>query len=149
MQADSSKDTGISLLQVFLLEAQFSHAPDALQHAPGTPVNVQVQITAEAAISEDRTQALVTLRAKTADDEAGLYRYNIAVSGIFAFESQTSVAIDEFMRKNAPALLTPFLRENLANISSRGRFGPLWLPMLNFAGGQDLPKPVNNSQPAK
>ena len=46
------------------------------------------------------------------------------------FEQQNgfeNLPMADFLGDSAPALLFPFLREAFANITTRGRFGPVWL----------------------
>jgi preprotein translocase subunit SecB len=46
---------------------------------------------------------------------------------------QENMALKEFFTTgSAHAVLFPFVREAVANITMRGRFGPVWLNPVNF-----------------
>ena len=45
--------------------------------------------------------------------------------------NQPSVAREEFVRLQAPAILLPYVRETLSSLSSHGFFGPYYLPSIN------------------
>lgn len=43
-----------------------------------------------------------------------------------------SIAVQKFVSLNAPALLTPYLREALSSLSGRGAFSTYYLPPINI-----------------
>ena len=61
------------------------------------------------------------------------FYFNVTVAGFFQFTEP----IDEALRKqyatiNCPAILFPYLRETLADLTRRAGFPPLHLPVTNF-----------------
>ena len=59
-----------------------------------------------------------------------LVRMVVAVSATDAPSAVTPVG---FAQANAVALLVPFVREVIANLTMRGRFGPVWVNPVNLS----------------
>ena len=51
-------------------------------------------------------------------------------------DAQPNMDPVEYVKSAAGPMLYPFVRETLANITSRGRFGSIWLKPFNFTMGQ-------------
>src|SRR4030066_1745065 len=59
-------------------------------------------------------------------------RFQLELTGIFeAIEGQENMGLEEFAKINAPALLIPFAREIISNITSRTPLPYLLLPPIN------------------
>lgn len=63
------------------------------------------------------------------------YNVTVAFIGRFLFggELPQGLTRDEFVKKNSIAIMLPFAREAIGNLTLRGSFGPLWLPPINVA----------------
>lgn len=140
--SDVSKNAGIVVGQVFAASANFAHRADAMSLAPGTPVDVgEVTVQLEVAVSSDNKAAILKLGARTRS-EAPAPLYQIAAEMVALTtvpEGQDALPSAEFMQRFAVSLLYPFLRELVANLTMRGRFGPVWLQPIDarkFLGSQ-------------
>jgi hypothetical protein len=132
---DPTKPTGIRISQVFLLEARFAHRTDALSLPHTTPhpeglVNCQVRLYEGA----DPSTAAAGVRIQTAEeDQKALYRYSVEmVAVVTAVPGEENLPPSEYIRGPAIATLVPFIREAVANLTMRGRFGPVWLNPMNI-----------------
>ena len=130
---DPSRPPGIAISQVFLEEATFSHRADALALPLDTkPELGNIEIAVEAGLRPDRKAGLLRLSAATKPEAEPLYNVKVKMVGLFEQQSGfENLPMAAFLGDSAPALLFPFLREAFANITSRGRFGPVWLQPIN------------------
>ena len=66
------------------------------------------------------------------------YLVDVSIVGRFGFgDLPEGLSEDEFIRRNAAAILMPFAREVIGNLTMRGTFGPIWLPPVNVIGMLD------------
>ena len=130
---DPSRPPGIAISQVFLEEASFSHRADALALPLDTkPELGDIEITVEAGLRPDKKAGLLRLSAATRPEAAPLYSVRVRMAGLFEQQGGSeNLSMVDFLGDSARALLFPFLREAFANITSRGRFGPVWLNPIN------------------
>lgn len=130
---DPSRAPGIAISQVFLEEASFSHRADALAlPLDAKPELGNIEIAVEAGLRPDRKAGLLRLSAATRPEAEPLYNVRVKMVGLFEQQSGAeNLSMADFLGDSAPALLFPFLREAFASITSRGRFGPVWLHPIN------------------
>lgn len=70
---------------------------------------------------------------------------NVEMAGVFEYDSTNiPVAIDDFAKINAPAILFPFIREHLATLSAKANMNRILLPPLNFVALAKEDKPSEN-----
>jgi preprotein translocase subunit SecB len=129
---DASQQPGIKLVTVFLSESSFRHrdkATPAQDNALGA-----AQIEVEVASATEKPAMLVSLRVNSdPEDSATNYDFDVTVVGVFEpMETGANMDLTQFALTNGAALLYPFAREVVANITGRGRFGPIWLNPFNM-----------------
>lgn len=155
---------GLSIGQIVLEHAQFAHRPDYLQYAPTSladtqlATDVQIRVLEGVLASGDHTPgraiAGVTVRVITKEtDPPPLYQFDVAVTAlVIANSSEATIPPLEFIGQSGFATLFPFVRETVANLTMRGRFGPIWLPPINIRSAvveavADLRKLSENKAP--
>jgi preprotein translocase subunit SecB len=123
----------IQLAQILLERGEFSHREDYLTVPVGTPASGgDVQIEIQVQLANDRTKVLTRLRAHTHTQKEPLYRFDVVMVLLAEVASAPiSEAVDRYITGSTVGFLVPFLREAVANLTSRGRFGPLWLQPIN------------------
>lgn len=130
---DAAKQPGIRVAQIFLESASFNHRPDFLEYPPDSTVSAELDIELESGVSDDGNRARVRIGVATRDDGDALYRFSFVMTALLEAEEQgANFPLSQYVRTNAWALLTPFVREVIANVTSRGRFGPIWLKPMNL-----------------
>ena len=136
---NETKQPGLNIGQIFLYKALFEHRKDALQQSPKTDIGeLEVSLSARILGQEDDSAGLILVTVKTKDEDEGLYRFHVEMAAIVAEQEETkNLGVREYLTKNGFALIYPFLREAVANITGRGRFGPLWLKPFNFKAAFD------------
>lgn len=131
---DETKQPGLSVSQIFLSRAHFEHHPNFLSmpaDAGAGKDQAPVKVQAKVALSEDGSSGAIAISV-TSDSEDALYRYEIEMMGLVSRDPDANLPVRDFLLNNGPALLYPFLREAVASITLRGRFGPNWLKPFNW-----------------
>ena len=127
------KQPGIALAQIFLERLSFEHRVDALSLPPGIPpkvgdlnVNVEIGIGGEGGVF-----GFTRITVSTNPAHEPVYNVVLAMTGLFARQSGEAMPLETFLKNNSVALMYPFVRETFANITGRGRCGPIWLNPFN------------------
>jgi preprotein translocase subunit SecB len=134
-----SKPTGtgaFTIAQIILEKAEFSHSADPFTvEAVPLEAQAEVELGLNVAHNADRTASVVRLRLSTRDDgstgETVKYRFDVTVSTLVALQAPLPVEHDKFFAGSVAAILFPFVREVIASLTSRGRFGVNWIQPLN------------------
>jgi preprotein translocase subunit SecB len=132
------------LAQVYLVSAAFGHRGNPLERPTNEPIPPQTfSIGLTYADLNDGAAAQVVVRIDTdANDAAALYDFSIEMAAIAEFKPESNVPkfTPPELAKILATMVYPFIREAVANITSRGRFGPIWLNPFNVAAAmQDAP----------
>jgi preprotein translocase subunit SecB len=133
------KGPGIRVSQIFLEKAVFSHRGDVLTMPAGGRANLgRAAFTVQVGVTKDKKNGFARLGVKTetegeTDSEARpQYDIDVVVTGLISQTDPAGLPIEEFLRSGgAISLLYPFLREALTNLTIRGRFGPIYLDLVN------------------
>jgi len=118
---------------MFLKSGQFAHVENFLDLPPETKPGGNIEIGINCAIRNDGKAARITMVAKSIDTASEPYTFEVVVvAQVSEIEGQQSLAIKDFI--NAPpvvSLVFPFLRQAVGDLTLRGRFGPVWLNLIN------------------
>jgi len=142
---DKAKPPGVSIGQVFLERADFSHRDDFLALPPNKSVGKpSLLLGFQGGTSPDGRAGFVRATAQTDPTERPLYNLTVTMIALVEVEKgHENMPLGEYLRTAGLAMLFPFLREAVANLTIRGRFGPLWLAPTNIAAAaaaEQLPK---------
>lgn len=131
---DPAKQPGILIGQILLEQAEFSHREDFLSLPPTTPIErASIGLEIQVGYSPDRKHGLVRIRAHSNPTEKPLYNVDAVMTALIQVDkSQPNMPIEQYLTGHAPAMLYPFVRQAVADLTGRGRFGPLWLSPLNL-----------------
>jgi len=131
---DTTKQPGIQIAQIILLGAQFAHREDVFTVPPNTPIaDLEVQLEAKVGGKPGDPAAVVRLRAFTDKESKFLYSFDVEIAAVVtSVPGEENLDPFEYARGMGPAAFFPFLREALASLTMKGRFGPIWLKPVNF-----------------
>lgn len=130
---DESKQPGLQIGQIFLSLAEFAHRDDALSLPAGTPVQIGINIAISVQVTEDGSMGLITVAVKSLDEQKPLYRFRVEMVGLVQVTPDApNLPPLEYLGQQGPAMMFPFVREAIANLTGRGRFGALWLAPFNL-----------------
>lgn len=132
---DESKQPGLRIAQIFLQSAQFRHRDDALALPADTrPGETSLQVQIRVMGFKEKNAAAVSLRAATdPEDKDTLYQFSVEMMALVEeMPGQENMPAERYVAQMGSTLLFPFLRESVANLTMRGRFGPIWLKPFNL-----------------
>ena len=132
---NESKQPGIVIHQILVLNVRFGHRADVLQLPADTRIeDLPVRIEAGVMGKQGDTTVAIKLHAFTPEDRDDLlYNFDIEMAAVVgAVEGEENLDPLVYATGMGAPSLFPFLREAIANITGRGRFGPLWLKPMNF-----------------
>ncbi len=132
----------MELGQIVVEKATFRHREDYLTVPPKTPVGpLPLGLGVELALSNDKRRGAIRVILNTDETQKPLYVLDISlVALIQAIRGHENMTVEQYATVNGAALLMPFLRELVANLTSRGRFGPVWLNPVNLAAAGIQPR---------
>jgi preprotein translocase subunit SecB len=155
IQPDPNRHPGLQLSQIFLRQAHFEHAvePLGIPAVATTEATISITFNVTELTTDAGKQAMsVLLRARSTPGFDHPYRIDVMMQGIIEpIEGEENFPVADYARVAGATLLFPFLREAVANITGRGRVGPLWLKPFNvqFAAGHpdsmEPPVPAESS----
>lgn len=145
----------VQIEQVFLEEATFRHRPGHLDlpsttRRPGGEIEIEVSV----GVTDDGERAVYRVTIDTGKDATALYDARLVMVGLFVREPKAALDLWAFAATNGLTVLFPLLREAMANLTGRGRFGPVWLAPVDVrafgaklmqqraATGLDAPRPT-------
>lgn len=124
---------GISFDWVVVRDLRVTDNPQETRTEPlqglGAEINIDTRLNADG--RSCRVSVKLTLSPPTGREHA-FQGMSATVEGQFSVQggSQT-VPIEEFSKKQAPAILMPFVREAIASATAKTRFGAVLLPPIN------------------
>jgi preprotein translocase subunit SecB len=125
-----------------------------LLDGPGEAPNLRVEVNVNAGKIADTTfESTINFKAEATNKLGTIYDLELSYAGMFQIENLPEAALEPFLLIDCPALLFPFARRLVADLTREGGFPPLLLDPINFAGlfakrqqelgGQAQAKPVN------
>ncbi len=123
-------NSSYKLLNIILLESSFKREMRVDFSDEMFKSNVDISIENQ----NENNQLFITLKVKFEGGIDGNKQINamIRMLGIFNFSDKNTVSIENFEKINGPAIIFPFIREHLANISLKAGINPILLPPINF-----------------
>jgi preprotein translocase subunit SecB len=125
----------LTIAQIILEEADFRHKGDLFAQSPANPPPPSgVEIGIELRKSDDLSTAIVRLRVNSDPEEGYAFRvvYTV-IFGVSLDEEPTPDDIDKRLMVTGANTVFPFVRDLVASLTMRGRFGPTWLAPTNFS----------------
>lgn len=138
---DESRQPGVEFEQIFVNRAHFSHRfpPGVRREQPATG---DLQLEASISEREDRKAAILLVRLTTnPSDTKANYDIDVEMGAIARVsEGQENLPPAEYLQNLGVPMMFPFLREFIANLTMRGRSGPVWLKPVNLRALQSQAK---------
>jgi preprotein translocase subunit SecB len=98
---------------------------------------LSLNISVESSLDENANTIVVNLKVNSpnSDEEPDYpFFYTLVIKGVFHFDADTDKdKLTMFAKINCPAILYPYVREALADLTRRAGYAPLHLPIMNFA----------------
>ncbi len=127
MDMDKSKQPGIAFTDCVVIDLKFHREPNVREKP-----TLDVEFDIVKRIADDKSSAQVELTGKVQETSTRAFEVNCTVLGQFmVVDGQENMSIEEFLDHNAPALLFPYVREAISNVTMRGGIKPIVLPPIN------------------
>ena len=125
----SSKDS-FELLNVILLESNFKRNVEINYTSSEFKSNIDINIGNR--IKDNMLFVELSLTYFAGVEENKEIQSFIKMVGVFQCPENPALPIETFGKINAPAILFPFIRENLASVSMKAGINAILLPPINF-----------------
>ena len=127
MQKTSS---GFAIKNIILTESSFTRINNVIFKDAKTDININVNVSVEKSnIIVEETVDVVNKYNETEQMKA-----RVKMVGIFEVIGESQLKdLNEFGRINGAAIIFPFIREHITNLSQKGGMGTIILPPVNFA----------------
>jgi preprotein translocase subunit SecB len=127
---NNNLESGFKINSLLLLESNFSRINNV---AFGEAINNDIGINVEVGVKDQLITVIeeVTLTQKLQDVEQ--VKIRVKMVGVFECFGETELTnFDEFGRINGAAIIFPYIREHVTNVSLKAGIGPIILPPINF-----------------
>jgi len=113
-----------------LIKIDFSLNPEFKIKAKKVPINPEIAIHHE--FRKKQKELVVSLGIRQMTGNMPFY-FEVVSAGLFRFEQIPEfVLLKQFATINCPAILFPYVRETIADLTRRSGFPPLHLNPINF-----------------
>ena len=100
---------------------------------PGDNPNLNLEINVNARRTGDQTfESAIDLRAHATNAAGTIYELEVIYGGMFHIENLPPQSLEPFLLINCPALIFPFLRRLVADVTREGGFPPLYVDPIDF-----------------
>ena len=126
----------VNVLGQYIKDLSFE-CPDAARffRGPGKNPNLQINFNVQVRnMKEETYEVALSLEGEAKSDEGVLYNIELVYAGAFLLRNLPQEAIQPVLFIECPALLFPFVRRLVADLTREGGFPPLLLDPIDFAG---------------
>lgn len=132
--APSGQQVTLNVLAQYIKDLSFESpdSPKSLQLTGSQPrleVSVNVQATGS---GDDLYETVLSLEAHARAEESVVYNIELVYGGLFRIQGAGQEILQPILFIDCPALLFPFARRVIADISRDGGFPPLMLDPIDF-----------------
>ncbi len=115
-----------------LIKIDFYLNPEFKIKAKKAPINPEIAIAIHHEFRKKQKELVVSLGIRQMTGNMPFY-FEVVSAGLFRFEQiPESVLLKQFATINCPAILFPYVRETIADLTRRSGFPPLHLNPINF-----------------
>jgi preprotein translocase subunit SecB len=126
----------VNVLGQYVKDLSFENpSAGAMLRKPAKNVNLELKFNVEARkIEETLFEVALAVEGAARNDEGILYNIEMVYAGMFRLRNLPTEAVQQILYVDCPALLFPFVRRLLADLTREGGFPPLLLDPVDFAG---------------
>jgi preprotein translocase subunit SecB len=141
MKVQQRHFSGINFDWVVVRELRFADNLQAEEFSVAL-ADLGADVQVESKMNDARTVCRTTVRLSLSPPASHPDRFQViaaAVEGQFSVAegAKPSVNLDAFANRQAPAILMPFVREAIADATSKSRFGQVLIPPINVIALMD------------
>jgi len=125
---NKSKQPGINFENIILKDMHFERKPNFIEKP-----EIDVQFTAASATNEEKTFMNLEITTKLTDKKESFALDFTLVGSFSIMQNDANMPLEQFAQTNAPALMIPYIRETISNITMRSGLKPVIIPPINVA----------------
>lgn len=138
---DVTKQPGIRCKNIILMNSVFHREEKYSVQKVSNQINFDQNIE----ISEDQKNAVVSLKViltqKSEEFETEQLRLEATYSGIFQVDGENAnMTLDSFCENSAPAILVPYIRQHIHELSVKASIPVILLPPINITAIKKVSK---------
>ncbi len=132
---DDSAAVQVRVMGQYIKDLSFESPNVAkLLEGPIDSPNIQLEVNVSAKQTGPTFfESAIEFTANATSKVGKLYNLEIVYGGMFKLDNMPQQAVEPFLLVNAPALLFPFVRRIIADLTREGSFPPLLLDPIDFA----------------
>jgi preprotein translocase subunit SecB len=131
-----AKKQGVRILAQYVKDFSFTSpkAPASLRN-PGEAPGIQVEVgIGQSQLEADVYEVVVNVKGTAASKTNIIYDLKLSFGGLFEISGMRPQDIQPILFVNCPALLFPFLRQLVGDMTRAGGFSPIWLDPIDWGG---------------
>ena len=131
---DNAANPQVNVAGQYIKDLSFE-SPDTERFFRGPGANPNLQINFNVGVGnlrENTYEVTISLEGEARNDNGVLYKVELVYAGVFVLKNLPPQAIHPVLFIEAPALLFPFARRIVADLTHEGGFPPLLLDPIDF-----------------
>ncbi|MFW5701151.1 MAG: protein-export chaperone SecB [Cyclobacteriaceae bacterium] len=130
MEENSKMESGFRIINLILLESNFSRVANVAFNKP--EIHNEVDVDVNVKIKEKTVVVTESLFFKQKYEGQEQVNCTIKMVGVFEKIGDTELDLEEFGHINAAAIIFPYIREHLTGLAVKAGLGVILLPPVNF-----------------
>jgi preprotein translocase subunit SecB len=132
---NNQMESGFRIANLILLESNFKRIPNVTFHEEGIKQNINVDVNVN--VKEKMVFVTEKIDYTQSFNEIEEVNCTIIMTGVFEKIGDTKLEdLEQFGHINGAAIIFPYIREHLSNLSSKAGLGLIILPPVNFTKSQ-------------
>jgi preprotein translocase subunit SecB len=135
-QAGAEAQPQMRVLGQYIRDLSFEspNAPNSLRD-PGESANLQVEVNVSAKpIEQNIYECSIDFKAHAKSKDMVIYDLELSYAAAFEMVNFPDTVLQPVLLVNCPAIMFPFLRRLVGDLTREGGFPPLWLDPIDWAG---------------
>lgn len=130
MENVNNADSGFKVNRILLLESNFNRIPNVSFNDPSVKSNIDISVNSQT--NEKKVFVTVTLNFNQLKEQITEVSCLITMLGEFEQVGHVDIDLNAFGKVNGAAIIYPYIREQLSNLSLKAGLGNIILPPANF-----------------
>lgn len=133
MENTRKVESGYNIKNLILLESNFRRESNVIFNDPQIIQDISVELDVQ--VSEN-TSVFVNehIIYKQIFQEKIQVEASIKMVGVFEKIGDSQLDLEQFGNVNGPAIIFPYIREHITNLSAKAGLGLILIPPINFSG---------------
>ena len=133
MENNNQLESGFRISNLVLLESTFHRESNVTFN--NSEIKQDINVDVGVSIMENNIFVTETVTFNQIFNEIVEVSASIKMIGVFERFGETHLELEEFGKVNGAAIIFPYIREHLTNLSAKAGLGLIFLPPANFTKG--------------